>query len=65
MTTRVQELLKSFDTLSEPEKQEAAAHLLRRVLQGVSGDLPGEALVAAAEDLFLELDARKARGGRP
>jgi hypothetical protein len=65
MTTGVEELLKSFDALSEPEKQEAAAYLLRRVLQGVSGDLPDEALVAAAEDLFLELDAREAHGGQP
>jgi hypothetical protein len=33
MTTAVQELLKSFDSLSEAEKREAAAELLRRTLQ--------------------------------
>jgi hypothetical protein len=37
--------------------------LLRRVVDEESGDVPEEALVAAAEELFLELDAREAGDG--
>lgn len=63
MTEAVQQLLDTFEALSESEKREAAAHLLRRVLEGESGDIPGDALVAATEELFLELDAREAADG--
>ena len=65
MTEAVQGLLDTFDALTEAEKQEAAAQLLRRVVEGESGDVPVEALVAAAEELFLELDAREAADGQP
>ena len=65
MTEAVQALLDTFDALTEAEKQEAAAQLLRRVVEGESGDVPVEALVAAAEELFLELDAREAADGQP
>ena len=61
MTTAVRELLDSFDVLSDTEKHEAAAHLLQRILQETSGEVPEAALVAAAEELFLELDAEEAR----
>jgi hypothetical protein len=64
MTQAVQELLWTFDALTDAEKHEAAAHLLRRVVEAESGDVPEESLVAAAEDLFLELDAREAADGR-
>ncbi|HVS36433.1 MAG TPA: hypothetical protein VMS17_12780 [Gemmataceae bacterium] len=60
MTAAVQQLLNAFDALSEDEKREAAAEVLRRTLPTAAGDLPEEALVAAAETLFLELDAREA-----
>jgi hypothetical protein len=42
MTTAVQQLLDSFDALSDTEKQEAAAELLRRALARLtpSGGLP-------------------------
>ena len=65
MTGAVQELLAAFDALTEAEKHEAAAQVLRRVVEGESGDIPEEALVAAAEELFLELDAREAADGQP
>jgi hypothetical protein len=58
VTTAVQQLLQTFDALTEHEKQEAAAELLRRFLPGVSGELPDEALIEAADELFRELDAR-------
>lgn len=65
MTTAVRQLLDSFEALSEAEKQEAIAEVLRRSTQLVPGDLPEEALVAAAEELFLELDAREAADAQP
>ncbi len=64
MTQAVQELLWTFDALTDVEKHEAAAHLLRRVIEAESGDVPEESLVAAAEELFLELDAREEADGR-
>ena len=65
MTQAVQELLDAFDGLTEAEKHEAAAQVLRRVAEGESGDIPEDALVATAEELFLELDAREAADGQP
>jgi hypothetical protein len=60
VTTAVKLLLESFDALSDAEKQEVTAEVLRRTLRLVSPELPEEALVAAAEALFLDLDAREA-----
>ena len=64
MTEAVQELLHTFDALTDAEKQEATVQLLRRAIEDESGDVPEDALVAAAEELFLELDAREAPDGR-
>jgi hypothetical protein len=64
MTEAVEELLHAFDALTNAEKQEAAEQLLRRVVEEESGDVPEVALVAAAETLFLELDAREAADGQ-
>ncbi len=60
MTTAVQQLLDSFEALSEAEQQQAASEILRRVLDSTPPDLSEEALVEAAETLFLEVDAREA-----
>ena len=65
MTGAVQELLDTFDSLTVAEKHDAAAQVLRRVVEGESDDIPEDALVAAAEELFLELDAREAADGQP
>lgn len=59
MTEPVNELLNAFDALSDAERRVAAAEVLRRVLQDEPGDLEEDALTAAAEDLFLELDERE------
>lgn len=64
MTEAVQALLDTFDALSDAEKQEATVQLLRRVVEEESGDVPEEALVVAAEELFLELDAWEAADGQ-
>jgi hypothetical protein len=65
MTGAVQELLAAFDALTEAEKHDAAAQVLRRVVEGESGDIAEDVLVAAAEELFLEFDAREAADGQP
>jgi hypothetical protein len=65
LTDAVQQLLKSFDALTEAEQREAAAELLRRVSQLEWPELPDGALVTAAEELFLDLDAREAAHGQP
>ena len=57
MTDAVQQVLDLFDALADAEKQKAAAEILRRVLPTLPPEVPEEALVAAAEQLFLELDA--------
>lgn len=56
MTGAVQQLLNSFDALPEPEQQQAAMEILRRVAAPSEGDLPDAALVEAAEALFRSLD---------
>ena len=63
MTEAVKELLDAFDALPDAERHEAAAELLRRILKGEPGDVSDDALVAAAEELFLELDTREAGDG--
>ena len=65
MTTAVRQLLQSFDALSEAEKQEAVAEVLRRAARAVPPDLPEDALVAAAEELFLDLDSREDADAQP
>ena len=64
MTGAVQELLNSFDALTDGEKREAAVEVLRRLTQSVPADFPEEALVEAADELFLDLDRREAANGR-
>ena len=57
MTDPANQILDAFDALPPNERREVAAALLRRVLDDAPPDMPYEALVTAAEDLFLELDA--------
>ena len=59
MTGAVKDLLNTFDALTASEEYEAASQVLRRVIEGESGEIPEDALVAAAEHLFLDLDARE------
>ena len=63
MTEAVKELLDAFDALPDAERHEVAAELLRRTLKGEPGDVSDDALVATAEELFLELDTREAGDG--
>jgi hypothetical protein len=58
MSTAVQAILASFDALSEAEQQEAAVEIFRRVAQA-GGELPEQALIEAADELFRALDAEE------
>ena len=60
MTSAVRDLLRLFQSLSDADKHEAASLLLRQVVQGEAGDVGNEALVAVAEELFIDLEAREA-----
>jgi len=65
LTAAVRELLNVFEGLTDAEKQEAAAEVLRRALPFGRAELPDEVLVSAADELFRELDAREAADARP
>jgi hypothetical protein len=64
VTIAVQQLLLAFDALSDAEQREATVAILHRTSSLGAGELPEEAMVAAAEELFLELDAREAADAR-
>jgi len=62
-TGAVKDLLNTFDSLTASEKYEAASRSLRRVIESEAGEIPEDALVAAAEQVFLDLDARESGSG--
>ena len=64
MTSAVRDLLRSFQSLRDDEKREATSLLLRQVVRGEAGDIGDEALLAVADDLFIELDATEAGDGQ-
>ena len=64
MTSAVRDLLRSFQSLSDAEKHEAASLLLRQLVQGEAGDVGEDGLVAVSEEMFLDLDAREADDGQ-
>ena len=59
MTAVVQELLNTFDRLTEPERIELALAILQRVINLEFPPLSDEDLVLNAEGLFLELDTQE------
>jgi hypothetical protein len=61
MSASVQQLLDSFDRLSEAEKRELAWEVLRRTVHLDMPALSDEELVLSAEELFLGLDRREAQ----
>jgi hypothetical protein len=65
MSTAVQQLLNTFDSLSEADKHQAAVEVLRRVSKNADGDLPESALLQAADELFQALDAEEAAHAQP
>jgi hypothetical protein len=65
MTEAVKGVLEAFNALTDAEKREAAVEVLRRSMLLESGELSDAALVAAADELFLELDAAESEHGKP
>ena len=63
MTNTIQQLLDSFDALPDADKHQVAVEILRRV--AVEGDLPDDALVGAADELFRTLDAEEDAQAQP
>lgn len=59
MTARVQELLKTFDRLTDLERRSLASEILKRVIDLDFPPLSDEDLVFNAEELFLELDRQE------
>ena len=63
MTLPGKKLLESFDQPSDAEKREIASAILRRAIRFDSLPLSDEDLVAQADELFRELDARENSNG--
>jgi hypothetical protein len=60
MNAAVEQLLQSFDALPKADKHCAAMEILRRESTSIQGDIPETALVDAADELFLAMDAEEA-----
>jgi hypothetical protein len=59
MSTSVEQILDSFDHLSDGEKHQVASEILRRTIKMELPPLTDEELVINAEAIFLELDQRE------
>ena len=57
MTESANQLFSAFEALPVEDRHEFAVAVLRRVLEDAPPDISDEALVMAAEHLFLDLDA--------
>lgn len=60
MSESVRQILDLFDALPESEQQQAMVEILRRIDLSAPAEIPDEAFVELAEDLFLDLDASEA-----
>ena len=56
MTRSVEELLNSFEKLPEAEKRELASEIMKRFLSLDLPELSDDSLLAAADQIFLQLD---------
>jgi hypothetical protein len=65
MTQPVQQILSAFDALNDADKHVAALEVLRRIWPQSESAISDESFVAAAEEVFLELDAREAADAQP
>lgn len=65
MTSAVQNILKTYESLPELEQREIAFAILQRSLKFDFPSVSDEELVASAEELFLELDRRESPNGKP
>ena len=63
MNKSVETLLESFERLPDEAKREAASEIFRRSVKFSLPLLEDEALVEAAENVFLELDKHESKHG--
>ena len=63
MNKSVETLLESFERLPDEAKREAASEIIRRSGKFSLPPLEDEALVEAAENVFLELDKHESKHG--
>jgi hypothetical protein len=56
MTRSVEELLNSFEKLREAEKRELASEIIKRSLTLDLPELSDDSLLAAADQIFFQLD---------
>ena len=63
MNKSVETLLESFERLPDEAKREAASEIIRRSVKFSLPLLEDEALVEAAENVFLELDKHESKHG--
>ena len=61
MTALVQEILNTFDSLTESERLDLLSEILKRTSDLDLPPLSDDDLVLNAEELFLDLDERKAQ----
>ena len=59
MTTATRDLLKAFENLPEAERLNFAAEILRRTAHRDLPPLSDDDLTTAAEELFLQFEARE------
>jgi hypothetical protein len=64
VSATVQQLIYSFDSLSEADKHEAAVEILRRWGGSLEGDLSETALTDIADQLFQQLDSEESGHAR-
>lgn len=63
MSATVQELLRSFEALPEPDKHELASAILRWSIGSGHPPLGDDELVRTADAIFVALDEREEHGG--
>ena len=62
MSTDIQGILHSYELLPDGEKRELAVEILRRSLNLESPPLDDDEFVAAADELFLQIDQEESSG---
>lgn len=65
MTAEVQELIESFNRLSEADKKVIVVEVLRQTTYSETPSISDEELVLNAEELFLEIDMRENEDAKP
>lgn len=65
MTAEVQELIESFNRLSEADKKVIVVEVLRQTTYSETPSISDEELVLNAEELFIEIDMRENEDAKP